>query len=235
MTFIVDTAGEDELRGRLRNAVQGLSKADFQSFLGNGLDQITTVSLDSLAEMDDWYIEEVNIHLHAFENRLSVLIEERLLPALDRALDFKFDSVQWWPQGRTVTPPIRGSGPPWGGLVGVSGRATAQRRRHPYHASDSRPRAASSRVEGSGTTSNLMLSTRNREPSRCGPGPGGSASTDLVVPTRILASPAGIELYVLDISCHTMGTISQGGSTEELGVTTTPSTKRSNVLGRTSP
>jgi hypothetical protein len=105
LTFIVDTAGEDELRGRLHNAVQGLSKADFQSFLGNGLDQITTVSLDSLAEMDDWYIEEVNIHLHAFEDRLSVLIEERLLPALDRALDFKFDSVQWWPQGRTVTPP----------------------------------------------------------------------------------------------------------------------------------
>jgi hypothetical protein len=105
LTFIVDTSGEDALRDRLRNAVQRLSKADFQPFLGNALDQVGTVSLDALAEMDDWYIEEVNIHLHAFEDRLSVLIEERLLPALDRALDFKFDSVQWWPRGRKMTPP----------------------------------------------------------------------------------------------------------------------------------
>lgn len=105
LTFIADTAGEDDLRGQLQSAVQRLSKADFQPFLGSALDRVTTVSLDSLAGMDDWYIEEVNLHLHAFDDRLSVLIEERLLPALDRALDFNFEPVQWWPRGRTVTPP----------------------------------------------------------------------------------------------------------------------------------
>ena len=104
LTFIVDTAGEDTLRNQLESAVQKLSKADFQPFLGSSLDQITLVSLDSLAEMNDWYIEEVNIHLHAFDERLSVLIEERLLPALDRALGFRFDTVQWWPQGKKIAP-----------------------------------------------------------------------------------------------------------------------------------
>ena len=104
LTFIVDTAGEETLRNQLESAVQKLSKADFKPFLGGSLDQVTLVSLDNLAQMDDWYIEEVNIHLHAFEERLSVLIEERLLPALDRALDFKFDKVQWWPQGQTPKP-----------------------------------------------------------------------------------------------------------------------------------
>ena len=104
LTFIVDTAGEKTLREELESAVQHLSKADFEPFLGSSLDQVTLVSLDALAQMDDWYIEEVNIHLHAFEERLSVLIEERLLPALDQALDFEFEPVQWWPQGQTLKP-----------------------------------------------------------------------------------------------------------------------------------
>ena len=104
LTFIIDTAGDDILRAQLQEAFQALSKADFEPFLGDNLDQIVKVSLDSLAEINDWCIEEVNIHFHAFEERQNVLVEELLLPALDRALDFKFDTVQWWPQGRTLAP-----------------------------------------------------------------------------------------------------------------------------------
>ena len=104
LTFIVDIAGEDILRERLEGAVHGLTKTDLEPYLGKNLEKVTIVSLDSLAEIDGWYIEEVNIHLSAFEERQSVLIEEQLLPALERALELEFDAVQWWPQGRRVAP-----------------------------------------------------------------------------------------------------------------------------------
>ena len=105
LTFIVDTAGEDRVKDRLQRAFQSLSEADFEPFLGKSLQQVVKVSLDSLAGMQDWYIQEVNIRLRAVQERESVLIEELLLPALDRALDFEFDAVQWWPRERAPVPP----------------------------------------------------------------------------------------------------------------------------------
>lgn len=105
LTFIVDTAGEDILKDRLQEAFSSLTEADFVPLLGKSLQQVVKVSLDSLAGMRDWYIQEVNIRLSAVQERQSVLIEELLLPALDRALDFEFEAVQWWPRQRTPVPP----------------------------------------------------------------------------------------------------------------------------------
>ena len=104
LTFIVDTTGDESLRAELERAFEALSDADFEPYLGRSLEKVVTVSLDSLAEIQGWYIEEVNIHLRSPIERESVLIQERILPALDCALGFRFEAVQWWPQGRQRTP-----------------------------------------------------------------------------------------------------------------------------------
>jgi hypothetical protein len=73
------------------------------------MQKMVKVSLDSLEEIPDWYIEELSIHLSSFSERMDVLIEEKLLPALKSILSFSFDPVQWWPADRPVELPKEAS------------------------------------------------------------------------------------------------------------------------------
>ena len=97
LTFIVDTAGDEALKVRLNEIFNNLTDASVRTKLGKGFEKIVKVSLDSLAHIQDWYVEEVNIHFRSIKERENVLIEAMLLPALENALHFSFDSVEWWP------------------------------------------------------------------------------------------------------------------------------------------
>ena len=103
LTFIVDTAEKDSLKSYLDQSFQLLSSAHLKPYFGKSLERLVKVSLDSLADIRNWYIEEVGIHLRTAHERETVIVQELLLPALDGALNFKFGPVEWWPQGRKHT------------------------------------------------------------------------------------------------------------------------------------
>lgn len=101
LTFIIDTAENESLQTHLNEKFQSLSSAHLEPYFGRTLERMVKVSLDSLAGIKNWYIEEIGLHLSSAEERESVLIEEMLMPALDCGLGFKFGAVEWWPQGKT--------------------------------------------------------------------------------------------------------------------------------------
>ena len=101
LTFIVDTGGDEALKIRLNERFNNLTDASIRTKLGQSFEKIVKVSLDSLAHIQDWYVEEVNIHFRAIKERENVLIEAMLLPALESALHFSFNSVEWWPENLT--------------------------------------------------------------------------------------------------------------------------------------
>ena len=98
LTFIVDTGGDEALKVRLNEIFNNLTDASVRTKLGENFEKIVKVSLDSLAHIQEWYVEEVNIHFRSIKERENVLVEAMLLPALESTLHFSFDSVEWWPE-----------------------------------------------------------------------------------------------------------------------------------------
>ncbi len=105
LTFIVNTENDPELKAHLNRLFSKLTEDSLRPYLGKKLDKIVKVSLDSLEKIEQWYIEEVSVHFRSYEQRLDVLIEEGLFPALKSTLSFSFDPVEWWPQDKPAVPP----------------------------------------------------------------------------------------------------------------------------------
>jgi len=109
LTFIVDTEDDRELKDHLKQIFGKLTEDSLKPSFGKEMQQLVKVSLDSLEEIPEWYIEELSIHFSSFGERLDVLIDEKLLPALKSSLSFSFDPVEWWPADKPVDSPTESS------------------------------------------------------------------------------------------------------------------------------
>jgi hypothetical protein len=100
LTIIVDTGDQQELTTQLNCLFDGLTTAGFGAHLGPEYERIVKVSLDSLTRVQGWYVKEITVHFRSLTDRVNVLIERQLIPALEKQLPFSFDPVQWWPAGK---------------------------------------------------------------------------------------------------------------------------------------
>ena len=98
LTFIINTDGDDKLKASLNNIFSHLTDESMRPNLGRNFEKVIKVSLDSLALIKDWYVEEISIHFRSLEERENVLVEGKLIPALQSVLPFSFDPVEWWPE-----------------------------------------------------------------------------------------------------------------------------------------
>jgi hypothetical protein len=101
LTFIIDTADDEALKDRLAAVFKKFTDQSIRSKLGEYFERITKVSLDSLADIREWYIEEVNIYFRFWEERETVVVGEKIIPALESVLPCSFDTLQWWPENKT--------------------------------------------------------------------------------------------------------------------------------------
>lgn len=102
LTFILDTEDDRDIKETLKARFDSLSEASLKPYLGEDMQKIVKVSLDSLEKIPEWYVEEVSVHFNKIDERENVLIEEKLIPALASSLSFSFDPVQWWPADKPV-------------------------------------------------------------------------------------------------------------------------------------
>lgn len=109
LTFIVDTEDNREVKAHLKQLFNNLAEDSLRPYLGKDMEKIVKVSLDSLEEIPEWYIEEITVHFSNIDERLNVLIEEKLVPALASSLSFSFDPVEWWPADKPVNVPLEAS------------------------------------------------------------------------------------------------------------------------------
>ena len=105
LTFIVDISDDQDLKKKLGQRFDELTEDALKPFLGKDMEKMVKVSLDSLEKIPEWYIEEVSVHFSKIEERLNVLIEDQMIPALASNLSFSFDPVEWWPADKPVEGP----------------------------------------------------------------------------------------------------------------------------------
>ena len=105
LTFIVDRGQNDKLVNELERLCNNLTEEALKPLLGNEFEKMVKVSLNSLEESKGWYIEEINVYFRTVEGWEKVLIEEQLIPAIEKLLPCTFDPVEWWPEGRKSQTP----------------------------------------------------------------------------------------------------------------------------------
>ena len=82
LTFIVDTQHNEELKAHLKQRFDDLNEDLLRPYLGKDMEKAVRVSLDSLEEIPEWYIEEISVHFKNMEDREDVLIDEKLQKSL---------------------------------------------------------------------------------------------------------------------------------------------------------
>ena len=103
LTFMVDKG--DAAKNDLEMICDNITENSLRPQLGGEFERMVRVDLDMLEETKGWYIEEINIYFRTIADREKVLVEEKLLPALECMLPCKFEPVEWWPEGRKTEPP----------------------------------------------------------------------------------------------------------------------------------
>ena len=102
LTFIVDRGDDEELVNQLSRVLGGLTENSLRTYLGNEFEKMVKVSLNTLEEVKGWYIEEINMHYRSVGGREKLLVEDKLIPALEGILPCTFDTVEWWPAERNL-------------------------------------------------------------------------------------------------------------------------------------
>jgi hypothetical protein len=105
LTFMVDKGLDTSLDSQLGKLFDNITEDSLRKQLGKGFERMIRVDLDVLEETKGWSIEEINVYFHTIAGREKVLVEEELLPALECTLPCKFESVEWWPEGRKSAAP----------------------------------------------------------------------------------------------------------------------------------
>ena len=105
LTFMVDRGQDEEYVNRYQGLCDNLTEDTLRPLLGKGFERMVKVDLDLLERSKGWYIDEINVYFRAVEGREKALIEGQLLPAIEKLLPCKFNSVEWWPQSRKTPTP----------------------------------------------------------------------------------------------------------------------------------
>ena len=108
LTFIVDKGQDASLKAQLTKLCNNITQDSLRPQLGREFERMVKVDLDMLEETRGWYVEEINVYFRTIAEREKVLVEEKLLPALESILPCKFEPVEWWPEGRKTEPPSGG-------------------------------------------------------------------------------------------------------------------------------
>jgi hypothetical protein len=108
LTFMVDKGQGEAVKSQFERICSKITEEALKPSLGKDFERMVKVDLDMLEETKGWYIEEINVYFRTIKEREKVLVEEMLLPALECTLPCKFDTVEWWPEGRKAEPPDNG-------------------------------------------------------------------------------------------------------------------------------
>ena len=103
LTFIVDTGDLPAVKDHMERHFANLTVSALEPFVGKTLERINKVQLDEVLHVENWYVEEINIHLTTFDGEEKQIVEQSLIPAFEKILRCSFQPVEWWPLGSPDT------------------------------------------------------------------------------------------------------------------------------------
>lgn len=98
LTFIMDTEADPQIQDDLARHFSGIHENALRPHFKEAFETIFRCPMDTQSKSPVWYFEEINIYFKALKGRERLIIEQHLIPALEKMLPFHFEPMEWWDQ-----------------------------------------------------------------------------------------------------------------------------------------
>jgi hypothetical protein len=101
LTFIMETDGDSRILDDLSGYFSRINENTLRPHFKEEKEEFETIfrcPMDTQSKSPEWYFEEINIYFKALKGRERRIIEQHLIPAMEKMLPFHFDPVEWWDQ-----------------------------------------------------------------------------------------------------------------------------------------
>lgn len=98
LTFIMDSEADSRIQDDLTCLFASINENALRLNFKEDFETIFRCPMDALSKSPAWYFEEINIYFKALNGRERWIIEQHLIPAMEKMLPFRFDLVEWWDQ-----------------------------------------------------------------------------------------------------------------------------------------
>jgi len=107
LTFIMDTEADSQIQDDLARYFSRIDENTLRPHFKEEFETIFRYPMDALSKSPAWYFEEINIYFKALKGRERRIIEQHLIPALEKMLPFHFDPLEWWDQQTQGSKPVQ--------------------------------------------------------------------------------------------------------------------------------
>jgi hypothetical protein len=109
LTFIMDTEADSRIQDDLARHFSSINENTLRTHFKTAFETVFQCPMDALSKSPTWYFEEINIYLKMLKGKERQIIEQHLIPALEKMLPFHFDPLEWWDQRPRKTESVQSS------------------------------------------------------------------------------------------------------------------------------
>ena len=103
LTFVIDADPGRPDKEKLTDHFDRLAdSAAMAKGMGADYERLNLTCLDCIGGVQRWFVKELKLYYSRSTDQTKTLLEKDVLPTLEAALDCHFESLEWWPQARTV-------------------------------------------------------------------------------------------------------------------------------------
>jgi hypothetical protein len=101
LTFIMDTEADPRIQEDLTRHFSGINESTLRPHFQEDFETVFQCPIEAPSKSPARYFEEINIYFKMLKGRERRIIEQHLIPALEKMLPFHFEPLEWWdPQPR---------------------------------------------------------------------------------------------------------------------------------------
>ena len=101
LTFIMDSEAGPSVSEPLQERFAAIKESMLSALFGNILERFTTACLACVDGIEQWLVIEWQIAFRSPMGQKKTVLEQDLVPFLEKQLPCRFQSVEWWPQAGT--------------------------------------------------------------------------------------------------------------------------------------
>lgn len=110
LTFVIDAETGPAFSDQLQQRFLSITESTLSAVFGNALERFTPLCLGCVDSIENWFVFELQIVFRSKIDQKKTLVEQDLIPLLERLLPCRFQPVEWWPQtvrSPSTPPPAR--------------------------------------------------------------------------------------------------------------------------------
>ena len=98
LTFIMDTEADSRIQDDLARHFSSINENTLRPHFREDFETVFQCPIEAPSKSPAWYFEEINIYFKMLKEKERHIIEQHLIPALEKMLPFHFEPVEWWHQ-----------------------------------------------------------------------------------------------------------------------------------------